>query len=426
MGENYHLTRNKTWKEFYYETKKYLKINFNGSGYDWCRQYSFYAAAETSLDARAGQAETVPTSYQVPNSLPPALPESGEKDTGAQTVNYHISMDDLNTETPTDVDLTMEEAAKTGAQYLKNIYGLDLEGAYVYMMYNPGTVTFPRAFWSGDVLFEKKQTPESTRWTFMVDAVTGELFNAGHGRQLDANPPLGLDQALEKDCSQYKELARKKTEEWNAIAEKCSLMIAPCQEIADAMTLNGLPQEKLRTVPHGIPLPEHRPSYPSVDGKIRMFYVGRICYVKGIHTLLEAMSMVEDSRLELHLIGGAGNSRECRYMRHLQKKHKNDARIVWHGKIQPNEVYEAIYNMHFSSSSAFLEAFGLNIAESMAMGKPVLATRSGGAEQQITDGVNGWLVPTNDPTAMAAQNQRKSFPSRRNLSQCPPTVRQCR
>ena len=85
------------------------------------------------------------------------------------------------------------------------------------------------------------------------------------------------------------------------------------------------------------------------------------------------------------------------------KKAQNDARIVWHGKIQPNEVYEAIYNMHFSSSSAFLEAFGLNIAESMAMGKPVLATRSGGAEQQITDGVNGWLVPTNDPTAMAAK-----------------------
>ena len=58
----------------------------------------------------------------------------------------------------------------------------------------------------------------------MVDAVTGELFNAGHGRQLDANPPLGLDQALEKDCSQYKELARKKTEE-------CGLMDSPVDRV---------------------------------------------------------------------------------------------------------------------------------------------------------------------------------------------------
>ena len=50
---------------------------------------------------------------------------------------------------------------------------------------------------------------------------------------------------------------------------------------------------------------------------------------------------------------------------------------------------------------AYLEAFGLNIAESLAIGKPVLATRNGGAEQQITDGVNGWLVPTNNPAALA-------------------------
>lgn len=195
---------------------------------------------------------------------------------------------------------------------------------------------------------------------------------------------------------------RKKTKDWRTIADKCSLMIAPCQEIADAMTLNGLPPEKLRTVPHGIPFPERRHSYPPVDGKIKMFYVGRICYVKGIHTLLEAMSMVEDKRLELHLIGGAGNKHERRYMRHLQKKHKNDARIVWHGKIQPDEVYANVSDMHFSIAPAiYLEAFGLNIAESLAMGKPVLATRNGGAEQQITDGINGWLMPPNNPIALA-------------------------
>lgn len=34
------------------------------------------------------------------------------------------------------------------------------------------------------------------------------------------------------------------------------------------------------------------------------------------------------------------------------------------------------------------------------MGKPVLATRCGGAEMQIEEGVNGWLVPTNDVAAM--------------------------
>lgn len=36
----------------------------------------------------------------------------------------------------------MEEAAKVGEKYLQDIFGLDLEGTYVYMMYCPGTETF--------------------------------------------------------------------------------------------------------------------------------------------------------------------------------------------------------------------------------------------------------------------------------------------
>ena len=99
-----------------------------------------------------------------------------------------------------------------------------LEGAYVYMHYNPGTVTFPRAFWAGDVLFQKEQKPESTRWTYMIDAVTGELFNICYGRQLDVSVSLAYDPALEKDYHLYAELAQKKTEE-------CKLLDSPVDRV---------------------------------------------------------------------------------------------------------------------------------------------------------------------------------------------------
>lgn len=194
-----------------------------------------------------------------------------------------------------------------------------------------------------------------------------------------------------------------KIRQWNEIAEGCARMVAPCSEIAEAMIQNGLDAEKARVIPHGIPMPANRPAYPAItDGKIKFYYVGRICYVKGIHTLLKAFSMVDDPRIELHLIGGAGNKQERRYMAELQKRHRADKRVIWHGKIAPEAIYEATSEYHISSS-AFLEAFGLNIAEALALGKPVLATRCGGAEMQIEDGVNGWLVPTNDPAAMAGK-----------------------
>jgi glycosyltransferase involved in cell wall biosynthesis len=48
----------------------------------------------------------------------------------------------------------------------------------------------------------------------------------------------------------------------------------------------------------------------------------------------------------------------------------------------------------------FLEVYGITIAESLAIGRPVLATCCGGAEMQLKDGVNGWLVPANDIIAL--------------------------
>jgi len=182
----------------------------------------FHSLAEMTLAANDGKVEKVPTSYQVADSLESTVPKVTEdgkvkESSNVKKVNYTLSMDDLNTGTPTDTDLTMEEAAEAGRQYLENIFGLDLEGAYVYMSYEPGTETFPRAFWVGDVSFDKERKPESTKWTYLIDAVTGELFNIGYDRQLDVTVPLDYDEALEKDYSIYAELAREKAEEWKLL-----------------------------------------------------------------------------------------------------------------------------------------------------------------------------------------------------------------
>lgn len=198
-----------------------------------------------------------------------------------------------------------------------------------------------------------------------------------------------------------------KQEEWKTVADGCSCMIAPCNRIAEAMERNGLPKEKIQIIPHGIPLPQEVPPFPPIqNGNIRFFYVGRICYVKGLHILLEAFHRLKAPHAELHLIGGAGNKAERRYEVTLQHKYRKDARIVWHGKVAPDKVYETIREMHVAVSPAiYLEVFGLNIAEALAMGKPVLSTRNGGAEMQIKDGVNGWLVKPNDGKALQSKMQ---------------------
>ena len=47
------------------------------------------------------------------------------------------------------------------------------------------------------------------------------------------------------------------------------------------------------------------------------------------------------------------------------------------------------------------EPFGRVIVEAMLAGTPVVATRGGGVDEIITDGHDGFLVPSADPVALA-------------------------
>lgn len=175
----------------------------------------FGMIAEASVQAGLSEVEKIATSYHVPAAA--SVPEIPEEVT---EVNYHVSMSEMNKEEPTAIDLSMEEAAALGVKYLKEIMDFDAEGADVYMIYNSGTITFPRAFWSGDVRFGEQVLTDDDTWSFFIDAVTGELFNIGCAETLDVDVPLGYDTSLETNYGIYAEAARE-------VAERCNLMDGP-------------------------------------------------------------------------------------------------------------------------------------------------------------------------------------------------------
>lgn len=191
---------------------------------------------------------------------------------------------------------------------------------------------------------------------------------------------------------------QNKLNQWNDIINKADILIAPSKAVAEIMKINGASEDNIRIVPHGIPTILTKSGIPTSNGRrICFFYIGRICYIKGIHVLLKAFHSIIHQDIELHLIGSSGNKSENRYLRKLQDKYKKDSRIIWHGKLDHNRLFHLIENFHILIAPTIcMEIFGLNIAESLAQGKPVLATRCGGAEMQIQDGINGWLIEPND------------------------------
>lgn len=186
-----------------------------------------------------------------------------------------------------------------------------------------------------------------------------------------------------------------------SLFESATYFIAPSNAIADVLQRNGCPKEKISIIPHGIPIPPlHHYTHTPVH-QIKFFYVGRINYVKGIHVLLKAFSLIDNNNIELHLIGGTGNKAELRYMKKLQRQFNKDSRIEWHGKMPYEQMNEATKDFHCLVHPAiYLEVFGLNISEALAQHKYVIATRCGGPEMQIHNESEGVLVAPNDADAL--------------------------
>lgn len=175
----------------------------------------FSVLTESVLAKEIKKVEVIPTSYNV---TPISTKENSVPD-GYTKANYTVVADPLVNNKPTSKDMTMEEAAEIGAQRLWEIWGIDLDGATIYMSYEPVREDSPRATWSGDVRFGPR-TPETDGYYVTVDAVTGESFIASMGRTISENVPLGLDVALDKNPEEYEKLAWDLAEKLNFVDGK--------------------------------------------------------------------------------------------------------------------------------------------------------------------------------------------------------------
>lgn len=204
-------------------------------------------------------------------------------------------------------------------------------------------------------------------------------------------------------------IVNQKIQDWQKLCENTTHFIAPSDAMAEALERNGCPQEKISVIPHGIPPIDNVGHKTSDIGHkpIKFYYVGRICYIKGLHIMLEAFHNVNNKDIELHIIGEAVGKKEKKYAKKLHFKYKNDSRILWYGKLKKEELYSLISGYDVLIHPAIcLEAFGLDIAESLQLNKYVIATKCGGAEMQIRHNHNGYLVaPNNTDELIAAINK---------------------
>ncbi|HTK40123.1 MAG TPA: glycosyltransferase family 4 protein [Gemmatimonadales bacterium] len=163
-----------------------------------------------------------------------------------------------------------------------------------------------------------------------------------------------------------------------------------------------IPDRKIRVVHNGIdPAPfemswEARPA-ADVNREPRqpsVVTLARLSAQKGIDTLLTAASQVPEARF---FIVGDGSERAALEAQAQSLGVSDRVSFLGHRRDVPALLASADV---FAFPSLF-EGLPLSVLEAMAAAKPVVASRVGGTDEAVVDGVTGILVPPSDPAALA-------------------------
>jgi len=131
--------------------------------------------------------------------------------------------------------------------------------------------------------------------------------------------------------------------------------------------------------------------------------VGRLEPEKGHPTLIEAWPLVHHHYPTAHLlIVGEGSERdrlEGLAAAHLRAEICCDS-VHFLGRRE--DVPQILAASDVVVMPSYREAQGLAIVEALAASRPVVASNVGGIPEMITSGENGLLVPSHDPSALAA------------------------
>ena len=168
------------------------------------------------------------------------------------------------------------------------------------------------------------------------------------------------------------------------------IILVASRKAADTFLAAGIPEEKLAYVARGVDPSRYQPGTP--PEKFRLCFVGALIKRKGVHHLLQAWKKLNLKDAELELVGSLHDE-----MKPFVKEYATDSvRIPGFSARVQDRLREATAFVFPSEC----EGSAKTTYEAAACGLPQISTIESG--DVVVHGENGWIVPPNDPDAIAA------------------------
>ncbi len=164
-----------------------------------------------------------------------------------------------------------------------------------------------------------------------------------------------------------------------------------------------MPSSRICVIPNGVALSRYRKGTGSGDASLRLASVGRLVKRKGFAWFIDQVM----PELPIHVqykIAGSGPEAEA--MQQAISRHGLEGRVHLLGRCSDEDLIKLyresdLLVMPNIPVRGDMEGFGVVMLEAGACGTPAIASNLEGIQDVITDGVNGHLVTSGDPTGFA-------------------------
>jgi glycosyltransferase involved in cell wall biosynthesis len=178
-------------------------------------------------------------------------------------------------------------------------------------------------------------------------------------------------------------------------------LIAVSNAVAREFKAIGVQKEQISIIPNGIDLEKfkHMPDGKNFKKRVNIkengrmvLSIGRIEEVKGFHHLIMALAKIREKTAPIKLVIAGPEFNYGQQLRKLVAETKMEDRVIFYGAIDGREKLEALAATDVAIISSIYEGFSIFLLEAMAAGKPVIATKTGVAQEIIKHGKNGFLI----------------------------------
>lgn len=176
------------------------------------------------------------------------------------------------------------------------------------------------------------------------------------------------------------------------------VVIAQGRFLRDVILNLGVPERRIQIVNNGVDLNSFSRGTPFPHLRPYLLGMGNLVKRKGFDILLQAYAQCPTSDVDL-LIAGDGIERPGLEKLAAELGIRSRVRFIGHVEGQTKvDVYRSAMCLICPSRS---EPFSNVILESLAAGLPVIASATGGNEEQIEHGAHGLLFPSENVAALA-------------------------